>query len=171
MEEKQIIINQPCRIDPYKGKSLEVIRNGNKIFTTDGRVTEGDIVTVNEKLAHKMVNMIFGDKTIASYLEEETTEEDNSADEEENDTANDSTENEEANEENNDEENSEEGNEEAEEETTEEDEVILSDMTVAELKAYATENEITIPSSIKSKADIIDYIEEQLKEKTSEEDE
>ena len=142
MEEKQIVINQPCRIDPYKGKNLEVVRDGNKIITTDGRVTVGDVISVNEKLAHKMVNMIFGDKTIASYLEEETTEEDDSTDEEVNDTANDSTDNEEVNEENNDEEEA----EEAEGETTEEDEVILSDMTVAELKAYAEENEITIPS-------------------------
>ena len=173
MEKKKIIINHPCRIDPYKGKNLEIVRNGNIINTTDGRAAVGDIITVEEKLADKMVNTIFGDKTIASYYEEEqkeetiegdieeTTEDENTVDEENNGGEENTEEG------NNESENSEEDNE----DDSEEDDIDLSDMTVNELKAYAVENEIEIPSSVQSKADIISYIEEQLKEKTTEEDE
>lgn len=177
MEKKKIIINHPCRIDPYKGKNLEIVRNGNIINTTDGRAAVGDIITVEEKLADKMVNTIFGDKTIASYYEEQKEETEEISEEET--TSEETTEDENTvDEENNGgEENTEEGNNESEnseednEDDSEEDDIDLSDMTVNELKAYAVENEIEIPSSVKSKADIISYIEEQLKEKTIEEDE
>lgn len=170
MEKKRIIINHPCRIDPYKGKSLEITRNGNKIITTDGRATIGDIVEIEERLADKMVNTIFGDKTIASYVEEKKEEPEEETEETTTEDENTVVEGNEDEGENTEEDNNEESEDESEEDATEDD-TNLSDMTVAELKAYAAENEITIPSSIKAKADIIEYIEEKLKEITSEEDE
>ena len=45
----------------------------------------------------------------------------------------------------------------------------LDEMTVVELKEYATENNIDIPSNVKNKADIIDFLKNYNAEDTKEE--
>lgn len=44
----------------------------------------------------------------------------------------------------------------------------IDEMTVAELKVYATDNNIEIPSNVKSKADIIDFIKNYKEDNTGE---
>ncbi len=67
---KKILIKQNCKIAPYRDRQLEVIRNNKKIIVSDGSVKEKDKIYLEDNLASKIVNTIFGDKAIAEYIDE-----------------------------------------------------------------------------------------------------
>ena len=77
LEMKKLEIKVGCHIQPYKNKQLEVIRNNEKVFISDGHVEKGDIVILEVDLANKILNTIFGDQVIAIEINEDVTDNDN----------------------------------------------------------------------------------------------